>query len=173
MAVVAGLQHADEIAVGADDAHLPVRAAEAVGVVRAAPELVAVPLRPFRAVGGAGVDMLCRRARKPVLVQKTLSIPDTALQVKLPVESQLARGHVHPGVAGKGAVRCAQRGRWLDAERNEEAGCQVRDRVGAGQLGDKLREHVSRGARVAEGRARFVEEGRAEKSLGNAAVDVP
>ena len=129
-------------------------AVAAVGVVPAAPELVAVAHAP---VGGAlrvaVVRMGGRGLGDPRCRHRLLARPDAALQVHLAKAGDVLELDMEPGAAEVDAARVALPGGVLDPQRVKEAGAKVGEQRLARQLRDDGREHVGGGGVVDKPRA--------------------
>ena len=84
---VAGIEAEDEIVIGIAGADLPIRAAEAEGIVLAAPHQVRIALLPVivthGATGGEGIDVLGGGLLHPFLAEDALTVKDTAVHIAL------------------------------------------------------------------------------------------
>src|SRR5439155_26181899 len=108
------------------DAELAEGTVAPVGTMPAAPELVAVPLRPVAGLARAVGDLLTGRLRHPLLGHELAPFPLALLQIELAEPRDVLRLDAEAPSPFIDAARAALPGRVLDAERIKEARVQVR-----------------------------------------------
>ena len=166
-----GVDRDDRVLLRHDDHVLAERAIAAVGVVTAAPELIAVALQPVvlriraRGLGGRGLlDFERRRFRDPRRGQKLAALPDALLQIELAEFRERLGRHAQAPAAGVDAARTNFPRHAADAERFEQARREVIENFLAGEFLDDGRAHVGGGAVIHERAARRVRDGRGEET---------